>query len=68
LVILLIVFYLSFYELGISFAISQNGGIIMKGGIGLADVENNIGMTNTTVLRIASISKSLTTVAVGMRN
>jgi len=35
----------------------------MKGGIGLADVENNIGMTNTTVLRIASISKSLTTVA-----
>ena len=37
----------------------------MKGGIGLADVENGTLMTSETILRIASISKSLTSIAVG---
>ncbi|XP_066925452.1 serine beta-lactamase-like protein LACTB, mitochondrial [Clytia hemisphaerica] len=50
---------------GISFAISRDGDVIMKGGIGLADVENNLPMTSQTILRIASISKSLTSIAVG---
>lgn len=50
---------------GISFAISKNGEIVMKGGIGFSDVENGVPMTSETVLRIASISKSLTSVAIG---
>ena len=54
-----------FETLGISFAISMDGELVMKGGIGLADVENGTLMTSETILRIASISKSLTSVAVG---
>ena len=51
--------------IGISFAISMDGELVMKGGIGLSDVENGTLMTSKTILRIASISKSLTSVAVG---
>lgn len=51
---------------GISFSISYNGDLVLKGGIGLADVENHVPCTSETVLRIASISKSLTTLAIGM--
>lgn len=50
---------------GLSYAISHNGELVMKGGIGLADVENYTLITSKTAMRIASISKSLTTVAVG---
>lgn len=50
---------------GISFAISHNGETVMKGGIGLADVENGVLCTSETIMRIASISKSLTSVAIG---
>lgn len=50
---------------GISFSISYNGDLVLKGGIGLADVENHVPCTSETVLRIASISKSLTTLAIG---
>lgn len=53
---------------GISYAISNDGELVMKGGIGLADVENCVSCTNETVLRIASISKSLTSIAVGKFN
>ena len=54
-----------FKTIGISFAISMDGELVMKGGIGLADVENGTLMTSETILRIASISKSFTSVAVG---
>lgn len=50
---------------GICFAISHHGELVLKGGIGLADVENHVPCTSKTVLRIASISKSLTTLAIG---
>lgn len=49
----------------ISFAISHNGKSVLHGGIGLADVENNVLCTSDTSMRIASISKSLTAVAIG---
>ena len=48
-----------FKTIGISFAISMDGELVMKGGIGLADVENGTLMTSETILRIASISLSL---------
>ena len=50
---------------GLSFAVSLDGETVIKGGIGLSDVENYTLMTSQTLLRIASISKSLTSVAVG---
>ena len=53
---------------GISFAINHNGALVMKGGIGLADVENAVPCTSESILRIASISKSLTTLAIGRFN
>ena len=53
---------------GISFAITKDGELVTKGGVGLADVENYTLMSNQTLLRIASISKSLTSVAVGECN
>jgi CubicO group peptidase (beta-lactamase class C family) len=49
----------------ISFAINHNGTLVLKGGMGLADVENYTPCNNRTIMRIASISKSLTTLLVG---
>ena len=45
-------------------AVAVNGKIVWSEGIGLADVENNVPCSKDTVMRIASISKSLTAVAV----
>ena len=45
-------------------AVSIDGRIVWSEGIGLADVENNVSCSEDTVMRIASISKSLTAVAV----
>jgi len=50
---------------GLSFGIIQNGELIMKGGLGYADIENATLCTSESVLRVASISKSLTSVAIG---
>ncbi|MEO5945794.1 MAG: serine hydrolase domain-containing protein [Chitinophagaceae bacterium] len=50
------------YQLpGISIGIAYNDSIIYSKGFGLADVENNIAMTGTTPLRIASITKPIFT-------
>lgn len=45
-------------------AVAVNGRVVWSEGIGLADVENNVPCNEDTVMRIASISKSLTAVAV----
>lgn len=48
----------------VSVAIAKDNQIIFKGGYGLADLENKVPATPATVFRIASVSKSLTAVAV----
>ena len=49
---------------GASFAIAVDGQIVCQEGLGYADVENAVACTEETVMRIASISKPLVTVAV----
>ena len=45
-------------------AVSVDGRMVWARGFGLSDVENNVPCSAQTVMRIASISKSLTSVAV----
>ena len=45
-------------------AVAVNGEVVWSEGLGLADVENNVPCSEDTPMRIASISKSLTAVAV----
>jgi serine beta-lactamase-like protein LACTB len=45
-------------------AVSVDGKLVWSRGFGFSDVENSITCTPDTVMRIASISKSLTSVAV----
>lgn len=45
--------------------VAVNGKPVWKHGFGFADVENQVGATPNTVMRIASISKSMTIAALG---
>ena len=47
---------------GAQIAVSKNGCLVWSEGLGLADVENSVPCSPDSVMRIASISKSLTTV------
>lgn len=49
---------------GIVVAVSVNGQIVWQEGFGYSDVENDVPCTPQTVMRIASISKSITMTAV----
>ena len=49
---------------GVSAAVALNGEIVFSGGAGLADLEQKIPATASTVYRIASISKAITATAV----
>nr|XP_027234180.1 serine beta-lactamase-like protein LACTB, mitochondrial [Penaeus vannamei]XP_027234182.1 serine beta-lactamase-like protein LACTB, mitochondrial [Penaeus vannamei]XP_027234183.1 serine beta-lactamase-like protein LACTB, mitochondrial [Penaeus vannamei] len=49
---------------GLTIAVSVNGETMWEDGLGFADLENNVRCTPVTVMRIASISKSLTMTAV----
>ncbi len=49
---------------GVSAGVAQNDEILWLDAYGLADVENNVPAFTTTRFRIASISKSITAVAV----
>jgi len=49
---------------GISMAIAVNGKIQWTGGFGMADLENFVPMTADTRVRLASISKPMTAIAV----
>ena len=58
--------YLQQYgAIGATVVVSHCGKILWQQGFGLADIENNIAMSPDTKLRIASISKTLTSVALG---
>lgn len=48
---------------GVSIAVSVDGKTVWSEGFGFADVENRVLCTSKTVMRIASISKPLTTTA-----
>ena len=49
---------------GISAGVALNGEFLWVGNSGIADVENNSPVTDSTLFRIASISKSITAVAI----
>ena len=49
---------------GVSAAIIVNDSVIWKKGFGYADIENNIPMTENTVVNIASATKTFTALAV----
>eukprot|EP00731_Ephydatia_muelleri_P022836 Em0015g419a len=48
---------------GAVLAVSKNGKLVLSIGLGYSDIENGVPCTPQTVLRIASISKAMTAVA-----
>jgi CubicO group peptidase (beta-lactamase class C family) len=48
---------------GVSVAVVENGAFIWSAGFGMADLENFVPATSSTLYRLASISKPLTAVA-----
>lgn len=51
---------------GLSIAVALDGALVWEEGFGLADVEDSVPVTPRTLFRIGSISKALTSVAVGI--
>lgn len=51
---------------GLTAAVSIDGKIVWAEGFGLADIENQVPVTPLTKMRIGSISKPLTSAAVGL--
>ena len=51
---------------GMTVAVAIDGKVVWAEGFGFADLENRVRMTDSSRVRIASISKSLTSVAVGL--
>ncbi|MBX9603183.1 MAG: beta-lactamase family protein [Bryobacteraceae bacterium] len=49
---------------GVSVAVGMKGEVVYASGFGLADIENNIAVTPQTRIRLGSISKPITAVAV----
>ncbi len=49
---------------GAAYAISKDGVILASGGVGLADLEWGAKITDETVFRLGSISKTITAIAV----
>jgi CubicO group peptidase (beta-lactamase class C family) len=47
-------------EPGMAIGIVQNGKVIYKNAIGIADISNNLSITDSTVFNIASVSKQFT--------
>ncbi|CAL8130630.1 unnamed protein product [Orchesella dallaii] len=50
---------------GLTVGVSVNGKMVWQEGFGLADIENNVTMKPQHVMRIASISKSMTMAMMG---
>ena len=48
---------------GVSVAVVENGQFVWSSGFGMADLENFVPATSSTLYRLASISKPLTAVA-----
>jgi len=53
---------------GVAIAVVQNGQLIYSHGYGLRDVKNNLPVTSKTLFAIGSISKSFTSLSMGMLN
>jgi len=51
---------------GLAIAVVQNGQVIYSHGFGLRDVKNNLPVTPKTIFAIGSISKSFTSLSMGM--
>jgi serine beta-lactamase-like protein LACTB, mitochondrial len=51
---------------GISVAVAVEGRVVWAEGFGFADVENRVPLTTETRMRIGSVSKSVTSAAVGL--
>src|SRR5437763_8904193 len=53
---------------GVAIAVVQNGQVIYSHGFGLRDVKSNLPVTTKTIFAIGSISKSFTSLSMGMLN
>src|SRR5438270_9780889 len=53
---------------GLAIAVVQNGQVIYSHGFGLRDVKGNLPVTSKTIFAIGSISKSFTSLSMGMLN
>ncbi|HET9407550.1 MAG TPA: serine hydrolase [Candidatus Sulfotelmatobacter sp.] len=53
---------------GLAIAVVQNGQVIYSHGFGLRDVKNNLPVTTKTLFAIGSISKSFTSLSMGILN
>ncbi|KAL6075046.1 LACTB protein [Balamuthia mandrillaris] len=51
---------------GCTIAVMKEGELVWSRALGLADVENAVGMRPNHLMRVASISKSMTSAAVGL--
>jgi CubicO group peptidase (beta-lactamase class C family) len=51
---------------GVSVAVAVDGRVVWTEGFGFADVENRVPLTAETRMRIGSVSKSVTSAAVGL--
>ncbi len=49
---------------GVSFAVAVGGQVVLSEGVGYADLENRIPVTPLTRMRIGSVSKSVTSIAI----
>ncbi len=49
---------------GLSYLVVQNGEVLVKGGIGLADIEKQRPITTTTAFRIGSVTKQFAMVSI----
>jgi CubicO group peptidase (beta-lactamase class C family) len=50
---------------GAAFCVMRDGEIVWSAGFGMADLEQRVPVTTTTRFRIGSVSKALTSVAIG---
>jgi serine beta-lactamase-like protein LACTB, mitochondrial len=48
---------------GVSAAVVENGGEVWSGGFGMADLENSVPATSSTLYRLGSVSKPITATA-----
>lgn len=53
---------------GLAIAVVQNGSVIYSHGFGLRDVKGSLPVTSKTIFAIGSISKSFTSLSMGMLN
>lgn len=53
---------------GLAIGVVQNGQVIYSDGLGLRDVKGNLPVTTKTIFAIGSISKSFTSLSIGILN